>query len=323
MRAFILAGGFATRLWPLTEKRAKPLLPLAGRPLVSYLVKQIPEGIPITVSTNAVFADDFHAWKKAQPARRVPEIEILIEDTGHEDQKLGALGAVKAWIENEKIDDDVLLLAGDNYVGCPMTTFLSFALDRPLIAGHDIGSVDAARSFGTIVLEKTSEKVARVLSFEEKPEKPKSTIISTGWSFLPKSTLPALIEFATKHPDNIGGIFEEFLRKNIAVDCFVFTELWKDIGSFEAYLELHRSIVGPKTLQHETAVLKNADCRGSVDIGPNVTVEDSTLTDCIVFGNTTIKNCLLDRCIIDSGCTLEGIDLEGKMLRAGTVLRRP
>ncbi len=62
MKAFILAGGFATRLWPLTEKRAKPLLPLAGVPLVEHLVRDIPEDIPVTISTNAVFKEDFENW---------------------------------------------------------------------------------------------------------------------------------------------------------------------------------------------------------------------------------------------------------------------
>jgi len=318
MRAFILAGGFATRLWPLTEKRAKPLLPIAGAPLLSYLTNQIPNGIPITVSTNAVFADDFHAWKKTQKK----DVTILIEDAGHEDQKLGALGAVRAWIENEKIDDDLLLLAGDNYVGCPMQNFLSHAKEHPLIAGHDIGSKDAAKSFGTIVLGTEKKDIFTVTSFEEKPEKPQSTVISTGWSYLPRSTLPILVEYAQKHPDNIGGIFEELIKKTVPVDCFVFSELWKDIGSFEPYLDLHKALVKEALLKHSTASIKKTECRGSNDLGPNVTVENSVLRDCILFGDTTVRNCHLERCIVDTGCTLDGIDLEGKMLRAGTVLRR-
>jgi len=314
MKAFILAGGFATRLWPLTERRAKPLLPVAGKPLLSYLTEQIPSTIPMTVSTNAVFAEDFMKWKKEQKR----EIEIVIEDAGYEGQKLGALGAVRAWIVNNKIDDDLLLLAGDNYVGCAMQNFLDHTKDRPLVAGHDIGSLIQAKQFGTIVLGAAST----VASFEEKPEKPKSTIVATGWAYLPKSVLPILIEYAAKHPDNIGGIFEELIRKNVSVDCFVFTELWKDIGSFEAYIDLHKALVGEKLLAHPSSKLTNVDSRGSNDIGPNVAIENSTLTDCILFGDTEIKNCILDRCIVDTGCTLTGIDLEGKMLRTGTVLKR-
>ena len=141
MRAFILAGGFATRLWPLTEKRAKPLLPLAGKPLLTHLVEKIPEGIGITVSTNSVFSDDFEAWKEdTRPAYRPgrhktqdTRIEILIEDTGHEDEKLGALGAVAKWITEEKIDDDVLLIAGDNYVGFSIEAFIDKYMGSPFL----------------------------------------------------------------------------------------------------------------------------------------------------------------------------------------------
>ncbi|MEQ1849278.1 MAG: NDP-sugar synthase [Candidatus Peribacteraceae bacterium] len=314
MKAFILAGGFATRLWPLTEKRAKPLLPVAGKPLVSYLAHQIPKDIPITLSTNAAFADDFGAWKKTVGR----DVEILIEDAGHDSQKLGALGAVRAWILNQKIDDDILLLAGDNFVGCPMSQFLSAYKGRTLIAGYDIGSIEAASSFGTVVMNGDGT----VQSFEEKPMNPRSTIISTGWSILPRATLPILTDYAKTHPDNIGGIFEELLRQNTTIDCFTFTELWKDIGSFEAYLDLHRSLVGEKVLKAPGVQIEGTECHGSVDLGAGTTVTNSILSDCIVFGDTTINNCVLRECIVDTGCTLEGIDLEGKMLRAGTVLRK-
>jgi glucose-1-phosphate thymidylyltransferase len=315
VKAFILAGGFATRLWPLTEKRAKPLLPVAGKPLATYLMEQIPGEISITLSTNAAFSDDFNAWKTTIGR----DINILIEDAGHDGQKLGALGAVRAWVESEKIDDDVLLLAGDNFVGCPMTKFLSTYRGKALIAGYDIGSMDEARSFGTIVMNSDGTTVQ---SFEEKPTHPRSTVISTGWSVLPRTTLPMLSAYAKTHPDNIGGIFEELLRQHNVIDCFTFTELWKDIGSFEAYLDLHRSLVGERVLQAPGVVMEHAECHGSVDVGPGVTVRNSVLTDCIVFGNSTIDNCVLRECIVDTNCTLEGIDLEGKMLRAGTVLRK-
>ena len=319
MRVFILAGGFATRLWPLTEQRAKPLLPLAGQPLLSYVLAQIPAELSVTVSTNAVFAQDFKKWRKGIGRRNV---EIIIEDTGHEDEKLGALGAVAQWLSAEKIDEDLLLLAGDNFVGCSMDTFLRLHRDRPLLAVHDIGDLELAKQFGTVVTEEGTDPLRTVTSFEEKPLHPKSTFVSTGWWFLPKSSLPVLKEYAQLHPDNVGGIFEEFLRRRISVDCFIFREIWKDIGSFESYLSLHREIVdGRVIIDGSSAIGKDVTLRGSIDIGPGVRLGESTLIDCIVFGKTTILDCVLERCIVDEGCVLEGVDLTDKMLRAGTVLR--
>lgn len=332
MQCFILAGGFATRLWPLTERRAKPLLPIAGRPILTYAVEAVPADLPITVSTNAVFAQDFADWKKTL---KRTDVHIAIEDTGHEDQKLGALGALARWISEEKIDDDVLLLAGDNFAACDLSAFLKLFREHPLIAGHDIGDTDAAKAFGTIIVEDLPSPggsaepgggaggggVQRVSSFEEKPSHPKSTVVSTGWWVLPRTSLPILTAYAAKHPDNVGGVFEEFLRQGLSIDCFIFRELWKDIGSFEAYMSLHRELVGEKALTHPTATFSpDAELKGAIDLGPNTIITQSTLTDCIVFGNTTITDCVLTRCIIDTGCVLRGVDLTDKMLRAGTVL---
>ncbi len=327
MKAFILAGGFATRLWPLSERRAKPLLPLAGKPLLSYVVESVPKDIPITVSTNAVFAEDMKAWAKTIRDRT---IAVAIEDAGHEGEKLGALGAVSKWLTEEKIDDDLLLIAGDNYVGCPMETFLGAAKSSPLIAIHDIGDTERAKQFGTVIIDESPSPLGggirgggRVTSFEEKPLTPKSTFVSTGWWWLPKSSLSVLKEHAKKHPDNVGGVFEEFLRRGMHVDSFIFTEPWHDIGSFESYLHLHQEIVDGKTLcDASSAISPDSSLKGSNSIGPKVKIEKSVLTDCIVFGNSTISDCVLERCIIDEGCYLEGVDLTDQMLRAGTELRQ-
>ncbi len=315
MRCFILAGGFATRLWPLSERRAKPLLPLAGKPLLTYVVESVPKDIAITVSTNAVFAEEMNTWAKTIRDRN---INVTVEDAGHEGEKLGALGAIAKWLKEEKIDDDVLLIAGDNYVGCSMEKFLAAAKTHPLIAAHDIGETELAKQFGTVIIGEHEN----VTSFEEKPLKPKSTFVSTGWWWLPKSSLHVLTEHAIKHPDNVGGLFEEFLKRGMTVDSFVFTEPWHDIGSFESYLRLHREIVNGKTLCDASSTISaDSNLHGSNAIGPNVRIEKSIVTDCMIFGHSTITDCVLERCILDEGCTLQGVDLTDKMLRANTVLQ--
>ena len=322
MRCFVLAGGFATRLWPLTEKRAKPLLPLAGKPILSHVVDAVPAKIPVSVSTNAVFEADMRRWAKKQNR----DIDIVVEDTGHDDQKLGALGALAKWIREENIDDDILLLAGDNYCECDLATFTAMFRGNPLLAAHDLGDPGRARQFGTVMFNPDLEHgtlLRRVTGFEEKPAHPKSSCVSAGWWVLPKATLPVLAEYAAKKPDNVGGIFEELLRRGIAVDCYVFTERWKDIGSFGSYMAIHQDLVADKHLIGEGAAVDEASVlAGSVAIGPKSTVEGSTLTDCIVFGGVKIRDCVLTRCIIDAGCELQGVDLTEKMLREGTVLRR-
>ncbi|MDD5624044.1 MAG: NDP-sugar synthase [Candidatus Peribacteraceae bacterium] len=317
MQAFILAGGFATRLWPLTERRAKPLLPLAGKPLLAHLIEKIPAGMPITISTNRVFAESFLAWQK-ETGR--DDITILIEQTTHDDEKIGALGAVSQWIERKTIEEDVFLLTGDNYCGFSFDSFLEqYAPGTPLLAVHDIGEKERAKAFGTILPAPDGRTVA---AFEEKPPLPKSTLVSTGCSVLPSSLLSTLCLFAHKRPDNIGGLFEEFLRRSITIEFFAFSEPWFDIGSFEAYLEAHRSIVGENLLLTGNAVCTSSKTEGAVALGRDTVVRASTLKDVIIFQGCLVEDCVLEDCIIDANCVLKGIDLTGKMLREGTVLTR-
>ncbi len=318
MHAFILAGGFATRLWPLTEKRAKPLLPLKGKPIISYLLDAIPSEISVTVSTNRVFQVEFQQWKVD---RHRNNLEILIEDTGNDDQKLGALGATAKWIEEQNIQEDILLLTGDNYCGFDLHQFIAACRNSssPFLAVHDIGDKRLAKAYGTVVLE---SKTKTILEFEEKPEHPKSSHISTGVSFIPQSQLATLVHFAKKHPDNIGGIFEEFSRQKITVYAFVSDKPWFDIGSFESYLEATKALVGNNLLMEDDSQWENSEHESSVYIDHHCVVRNAKLTDVVLFEDCTVEDCVLESCVLDRGCTLKGIELTGKMLREGTNLRR-
>lgn len=316
MKAFVLAGGFATRLWPLTERRAKPLLPVAGKPIISHLVDGIPSAIPVTISTNAAFGQSFASWAKELNR---PGLTLVIEQTAKDDHKLGALGALAQWITAEKIDDDILVLTGDNYLGFPLPDFIAAYSGKPLLAAHDIGDLDRARAFGTVVAP-GNDRLRSVQAFEEKPAHPKSTLVSAGCVILPRATLPVLIDFARRSPDNLGGIMEEYLRKNIAVECFVFSQPWIDIGSFASYLDGHRTLVDGRSIVDGSSRVTGGGMHGSVCVGKNCILENAELTDCILFDNVTVRDCMLTRCIVDDGSVLQGIDLKDKMLREGTRL---
>lgn len=317
MRAFILAGGFATRLWPLTEKRAKPLLPLAGKPILSHIVEKIPADIPVTVSTNAAFARGFGEWKETMSR---PNIDIVIEQTTGEDQKLGTNGAVAQWIRSGAVDDDVLLITGDNYLGFSLEKFIAAATPgQPLLAAYDIKDLAQAGKFGTVLVGPDGRAVR---GFEEKPKEPKTTLVSTGCYLLPRATLPILAEYAKTHPDHIGGIFEEFLRRGLAVTCFTFAEPWFDIGSFDAYIDATKALVGENILVGRGVDMQGTVCEGSVVIGKNARIRASKLRDTVLFDDCVVDDCVLERCVLDNGCNLRGIDVTGKMLREKTTLKR-
>lgn len=317
VRTFILAGGFATRLWPLTEHRAKPLLPLVGKPILTHIVEKLPKDSHVTVSTNAAFEEHFDNWQKT--AGR--PVTVYIESALHDDTKLGALRAVADWVTRESINEDVLLLTGDNYLGFDMGAFLrAYRPGTALLAAYDIGDLEHAKKFGTMVLGNDGKTVS---AFEEKPTEPKSTFISTGCSILPAAVLPILVEYAKEHADNVGGIFEEFLRRKIGVDAFTFTEPWFDIGSFEAYLEATKLLVGDGEVHGEKSQFVESERTGSVVLGKGTDVVRSKLTNTVVFDDCFIEDCVLENCIIDNGCSLRGVELSGKMLRADTTLILP
>ena len=334
MHAFILAGGFATRLWPLTEKRAKPLLPLAGKPIITYIVEKIPQRIPITVSTNAAFAEAFTKWRTEQSREN---IAIVVEQTTKDDDKIGALGATAQWITTQSIDDDLLLLAGDNYFGFHMTEVLDEfqrRRDHVLFATKEVASDEEAKRFGVVIPDLTQEqhRVEKIMrwrrrakSFVEKPQEPPSRIVSTGCIVFPKEILRILVQYAGKHPDNMGGILDHCIHdQKMEVDYVQFDAPWFDIGSYDAYLEATRALVLPgKPVIHPTASIDEESRKkitGSIVIGAGTVVTHSSLEDTILFDNCRVTDCVLERCILDNDCRLHGIDLTGKMLRSGTIL---
>jgi glucose-1-phosphate thymidylyltransferase len=200
-----------------------------------------------------------------------------------------------------------------------MSDFLSrFRSPNALLAAYDIGSLEKAKAFGTVIVGSDGNTIA---AFEEKPKEPKTTFVSTGASILPENTLPLVIDYAKRKPDNVGGIFEEFLQKNIAVDCFTFREPWFDIGSFDAYLEATRMLVGDRLIA-DGAAFDHSKQEGSVVLGKGTRVTNSTLRNVVVFDNCIIDDCILEDCVIDSNCRLTRADITGKMIREGTRLER-
>lgn len=319
----ILAGGFATRLWPLTEKIAKPLIPVAGKPLISFLIEKIPENFPITISTNAVFAEDFEDWKKSFPHRN---IDIFIEDSASETEKKGALAATALCIKKKNIQYDLVLLAGDNYFDFDFQEFFDFyntVPTSPLLAAYDIQSIDEAKKFGVVVPhpEKKEKKGGEVLEFEEKPENPSSPFVSTGAYVFPKKYFNDIIEYSSEHGDDLGGIFESLRKKEVTIRYFSFAENWYDIGSFSAFLEANGAILGENKIIHKS-VQTNSQTKisGWVYIEKNVCIENCHLENCVIQEGCTLKNVDIKNSVIGKNCLLENIDFYQKIIRDNTFL---
>lgn len=316
MHVLILAGGFATRLWPLTEKTAKPLIPVAGKPLISYMIENIPESFLITISTNQVFAQDFENWKREYfPSRN---IEIFVEDSIGEQKKKGALAAVALFLEQKKIDTSLALLAGDNYFGFSIAHFLEHTKEFPLLASYDIGSHEEAKKFG-VVIPKDNRFVA---AFQEKPEHPDSTLVSTGAYVFPKDTHSHIITYSKKHSDDLGGIFEYFLQNMIPVEYYRFEEDWYDIGSFPAFMEANHSLLQKNNIDKTVLTKGNILYEGKCVVEKNVVLENVELENSIILSGCILKNVKLQNCLVCEQSILENVDFHTKMIRANTIVIR-
>jgi len=315
MKCIILAGGFATRLWPLTENKAKPLLHLKDKPLISHLADQIPIGIEIIVSTNRIFEQAFEKWKAGYPNR---PITIFVEDSKTDEGKKGALAATALVIEEFKIKEDLLLIAGDNYFGFDMKDFIATYDNKPLVAAYDIGSREAARTFGVVVTNDNN-----VMEFQEKPENPKSSLVSTGCYLFPVRSLTDIVHYSREHNDDLGGVFEHFIKIGEIVRVFEFNEPWFDIGSFRSYIDANKKLIGNNVIQRDNVILDdNSRLEGSVYLGNNVKVINSILSDTIILDNCEIYNCVIRTSIVDENSHLKNIDLEAKMIRHDSDIRK-
>ena len=343
MKCIILAGGFATRLWPLTEKTAKPLILLAGKPMIAYIIESLPKEMEIIVSTNAVFADDFNDWRQKNYPNR--NIEIFVEDSENEEGKKGALFATALVIQKKNIAENVLLIAGDNYFGFSLQDFLTdfhAHPECPLLAAYDIGGKEKAKSFGVVVpegqeleIESREHKKIKtpnselqaprfIRSFQEKPDAPLSTLVSTGCFAFPKSTLAEIVHFAETSRDDLGKIFEYFLTKEQKVRFYSFQEKWFDVGSFTAYLEANRVLINEQTLTEENVkIAADSNISGSVFLGKNVKISKNVvLENTIVLEGSTLENCEIRNSVIGKNVFISDLDLNQKIIRDESFLTR-
>ena len=239
MKVLILAAGYAVRLQPLTLSTPKPLLEIGGKKLLDRIfdkvaaLKERVEGVYII--TNEKFFEKFQEWLKGC---KIPfEIIIINDGSVSNETRLGAVKDMAMAIETAEIEGDLLVIAGDNLFDFDLKDLLSFAASHPdkvIVALHDIGDPESAKRFGVVAVDKGY----RVVGFAEKPEKPKSTLISTGIYYFPKSRLGLIEEYMAKGGKlDAPGYYIKWLSEKEDVYGFVFDEGWYDIGdinSFEA-----------------------------------------------------------------------------------------
>jgi len=162
MKAIILAAGYATRLYPLTKHQPKPLLPVAGKPIIEHILEKLGEVTSVDaviVVTNARFYDQFRNWYR-QYYFRVP-IVILNDDTTSNENRLGAIVDLQLAIKECNISDDVIVLAGDNLFDFKLSGFVDFfyRIDADCICIGEVHDLEALRRTGVVELDQNNKVI--------------------------------------------------------------------------------------------------------------------------------------------------------------------
>jgi glucose-1-phosphate thymidylyltransferase len=240
VKAVVLAAGYATRLYPLTLDRPKALLPVGGKPMLEHLLERLDgvEGLDeIHVVTNSKFAAAFREWAEGYGEGGV---RILDDGTSDEETKLGAIGDLELVIRSAELDDDLLVLAGDNLFSESLAPFAEFGQSKgaPALGVYDVGDLEAIRRYNAIVLDDED----RVRFFEEKPERPTSTLTGIALYFYPRSALGLVGEYLAEgnNPDQPGWLVQ-WLYPRTDVYAWRVPGRWYDVGSQETLAEADRA----------------------------------------------------------------------------------
>ncbi len=317
MDAVVLAGGYATRLWPVTRHRPKMLLPVGEVTVIDRILQSLEDDDRVEtvyVSTNERFAEQFtqhlgaYSYEKAQ---------LSVEESIEENEKLGVIGALAQLVDREQLTDDLLVVAGDNLLGFELAEFLDFfeARDGSALAAYDVGSSEEASSYG--IVELAGE---RVVDFREKPANPPSTLASIAcYAFRAEDVRFQEYLESDNNPDEPGW-FVEWLQAREPVYAFTFDGEWFDIGTPENYLRAVQWALAGEALIAESATVEQSDIGKNVHVMADAVVRESTLENSLVFPGATVEQSDLRDSIVDREALVRNLALSGALVGAHSQL---
>jgi len=230
MIAIIPCAGFGTRLNSLGKNTPKALINIGNITILDHIIKKIKE-IPIKkiyIITNNKFHNQFLEWNKNN------NIIILNDGVNTNEERLGMLNDMLLAIKTYRINDDLLVMGGDNLFEFSLRDMYSYfkKMNNSIIAVYRLATIKEASRFGCVTLNKTN----KVINFIEKPEKPKSNLVSPSIYMFKKSIIPLIEEYLSKNlnPD-ATGFFLEWLYKQIELYAFEIKGKWFDVGTVETY----------------------------------------------------------------------------------------
>lgn len=235
MKVVILAAGYATRLRPLTDSVAKPLLPIAGRPMLDWMLDRIGEvaqADAVHLVTNSRYAPDFRCWAE-------PHGVIVHDDgTSTNEERLGAIGDLWLVVKRaELLGDDLLVVAGDNLFDFSLAAYVEWWRGKGVasaVALYDCGDLELATHYGIVEIAEDG----RIEHFVEKPSDPPSTLAATATYLYHREHVPLIGRYLEEGhaPDQAGSLIAWLYRRE-PVYGYRFEGSWLDIGNLDQLRE--------------------------------------------------------------------------------------
>lgn len=241
MKGIILAAGYATRLYPLTKDRPKALLPVAGRPILDYIADEmdtIDTLDQIIIISNHLFADQFRDWADARNAIGKGHPVIVLDDGSTDDtNKLGAIGDIQFVIDQTGIDDELMVIAGDNLftysLRAAWETYVQNGED--MILAKKMPPEEDLRRYAIATVDGNGI----VTDLVEKPAHPKSDLAVFATYFYRRDTVPMIRDYlkSGNSPDAPGN-FPAWLYTRKPIRLYQFDGICIDIGTPESYADV-------------------------------------------------------------------------------------
>jgi len=237
MKTIVIAAGYATRLYPLTENYPKPLLKVGNRSILDRMlsdIDMIDEIDEHIVVTNHKFARHFMEWKEKANYRR--PIRIVDDGTEDNETRLGAVRDLLLALDTCQVDDDILVLAADNILTFSMRGFVEFFhhCDSSVIMCHYEPSIEKLQRTGVI----STDAKMRVLEMQEKPACPVSHWAVPPFYLYSRKDLP-LIKDCMSHGCGYDapGNLAHYLVGVTTLHAWQMPGSRYDIGSLDSYKE--------------------------------------------------------------------------------------
>ena len=233
MKCLILAAGYATRMYPLTENFPKPLLKVQGKTILDWLIGDIDTlGVvdEYVVISNHKFAHHFDAWAKERPQK----ITVVDDGTESNETRLGAVRDIQFAIDACKIDDDMLVIAGDNLLNFSLTKFIAYAMEKKtscIMRYYEAVKEKLSRS-GVATIDEND----KIVDMEEKPAQPKSNWCCPPFYYYTREDA-RLVKKGIEAGCGVDapGSYIAWLCKQTTVHAMEMPGTRYDIGNLESY----------------------------------------------------------------------------------------